>query len=221
MLESKIFDIFKETIHNELEFIIKIYEEKNRSFMIEKLKLLKESYADLGTEILSNKNEDYLVIKHGDTWNNNYLFRYKEGQKYPDKAVIIDWQISCIGSPICDVACYIFFGSSRKELEHLDELLNCYYETLSKELAALGSDPEKCFPKKYFLESFRRYAPVGIAGMPMLAKMSSKKTHDYDISVDPEEKNFNKIFEGEMRDPEEYFNKIDGVFEYCIEHGFL
>ncbi|KAL3288015.1 hypothetical protein HHI36_002467 [Cryptolaemus montrouzieri] len=221
MLETKVFDIFNGTIQNELDFVINIYEEKNKTIMIEKLKLLKKNYVDLATEILSNKNEDYLVIKHGDTWNNNLLFHYEDGQGNPDEVVIVDWQISSLGSPVCDVACYIFYGSSSQELEHLGELLDCYYDTLSIELRALGNEPEKCFPKKYFLESFRKYAPVGIAGMPMLAKMSNKKTHNYNATVDPNEKDFSKLLDGEMRDPEEYFNRINGILEYCIEHGFL
>ncbi|KAK9872373.1 hypothetical protein WA026_017831 [Henosepilachna vigintioctopunctata] len=127
------------------------------------------------------------------------------------------------GSPLADIACFLFFCCSRRELDHLDDLLKLYHEEVSSNLKQLGSQPEKCLPWKACQESFKRYTPMALVGMPQAAKLSCQVQLDktYDLAEAAEEGNFCKIFDGELRDPEEYFNRINSIFELCIEKGLL
>ncbi|KAL3287551.1 hypothetical protein HHI36_002019 [Cryptolaemus montrouzieri] len=220
----KFIDLSIATINKEMDSLIEIYKEKNnRSDIIEKLKILKESNRDLSIDIFSVKDEDYQVIRHGDCWNNNFLFHYKEEGTDPDEVMIIDWQVSYAASPVLDLVCYLFYGCSREVLDHLDSLLNFYYNTLSKRLIKLGSNPNKCFPKEILIEKFKKYLPFGCAGSTLMAKMGYKTNNEY--KLDPEELmkegDFNKMFEVEIPNWDEYFNRIDGVLSFCSEHGYI
>ncbi|KAL3287552.1 hypothetical protein HHI36_002020 [Cryptolaemus montrouzieri] len=199
---SKTIDFFISTIYKEIDYVVEIYEKKKmRSDIIEKLKILKGNFKDLCIETFRGSDEDYEVIRHGDCWNNNFLFHYKEENADPDEVVIIDWN----------------------ELDHLDNLLKFYYDTLSRKLIELGSNPDKCFPKNIFLEKFKKYAPFGCAGAPLMTKMSCKSGGEQSVTIDEvlKQGNFNKLLEGEILNPNEYFNRIDGVLNFCLERGFL
>ncbi|KAL3288016.1 hypothetical protein HHI36_002468 [Cryptolaemus montrouzieri] len=220
----KIKDFVIPTTQREIDAVIEIYEKKKDSVMAEKLRALKVNcFQSLKDYYSANDDEDYLVIRHGDCWMNNFIFQYKENQTTPEKVAVIDWQLSMMGSPMLDLTHFLFYACSRKELDQLDDIINFYYDNLSKNILNLGSDPMKCYPKERLIQSFKHYAPSAIAGVPVMVKVcfTPDIPKKYDMSKVSEEGSFNCLLEGGMIDVEGYFKRIDDVLKLCVKRGFL
>ncbi|XP_044746572.1 uncharacterized protein LOC123308095 [Coccinella septempunctata] len=211
------------SIENEMDYVSEIYKKNNDLKPVEVLQKLKENYVQMFRDMLENKDEDVLIARHGDSWNNNFLFHFNEEQNIPDKVMIIDWQAGILGNPMADVNQFLFYCCTRKELEHLDEILKLYHDTLSKKLKELGSDPSKCFPWDVCKKSFERYAPLSIAGVPICSRMcfkgEVKKAFDFADSV--ESGNVDAMFGNELTDPKKYFERIDGVLKLVIDRKLV
>lgn len=78
------------------------------------------------------------VIRHGDSWQSNVMFRNDEHGK-PTEISLLDWQISHHATPIADIVHFIF-SCTTKELRdaHYDEFLNIYHSTLSDHIRKYG-----------------------------------------------------------------------------------
>lgn len=64
------------SIENELETVSEKYKNMNDLKMSEVLLKLKRNYADAFRDMLENKDEKHLIVRHGDSWNNNYMFHF-------------------------------------------------------------------------------------------------------------------------------------------------
>ncbi|KAK9872366.1 hypothetical protein WA026_017824 [Henosepilachna vigintioctopunctata] len=223
VLEAKGFSYMITTIEKELQFLMDIYKTRGITLVADKLELLKNNFGTMIHDFMLGKNESYLVIRHGDCWNNNYLFHYDDDTSHPDKVAIIDWQVACVAPAMLDIVHFLYYCCSRNELDNLDELLHFYHDCLSEKLKELGSDPEKCFPRDICLSNFKKYAPFGIAGLPMVGKIRSKLeiAEAYNIANVERDKSFNSIFDGKLKDPEEYFKNINDVLEFSIDRKFI
>lgn len=95
-------------------------------------KFLEKSAMDIVADTLNLDNiGSAFVISHGDTWQNNIMFKYDKSGKAID-CCILDWQISRCASPIHDIV-YFVFCCTTKELRdiHYDKFLRIYHESLS------------------------------------------------------------------------------------------
>lgn len=146
-----------------------------------------------------------------------------EKQKKPDKVVIVDWQMSFLGSPLFDVANFIFGCCSKNELEHINDLLKFYYSTLSINMKELGSEPADVFPWEACLKSFERYAPLGISTVPLLMRMRYKVDNDshYDIGNCVDEGVFIDCYGEGIREPEKHFRELEDILEYVIKREWI
>lgn len=72
-----------------------------------------------------------VCFAHGDTWQNNIMFKYDENKK-PIEICLLDWQIARSASPIHDIV-YLMFNCTTKELrdKHYDNFLKLYHDNLS------------------------------------------------------------------------------------------
>lgn len=99
-------------------------------------KLFEEKDAmDIGADCLDSEAAgNAAIITHGDTWQNNTMFRYDKNGK-PNEISLLDWQISRYSTPIIDIVYYIF-ACTTKELRdaHYDEFLKIYHESLSSHI---------------------------------------------------------------------------------------
>lgn len=156
-------------------------------------------------------------------YQTNKFFFQNENETVPDKLIIIDWQAGIVGSPLADICQYLFYCCSGKELEHLDDLLKLYYDTLSKKLKELGSDPQKCFTWEDCKRSFERYAPLAIAGVPISSRMcfktNVKQTVEFAETI--KDGNMDGIFGDGLTDPEKYFERIDGILKFAVERKLV
>jgi len=210
-------------IENELDFVSDLYKAKYDLKLVEILQRLKNEYAGRFRDMLENKDEEHQIARHGDSWNNNFMFHYDGENRVPDKVMIIDWQAGILGSPMADMNQFLFYCCSAKELEHLDEILKLYHDTLSEKLKELGSDPKKCFPWDVCKNSFEHYAPLSIAGVPLCARMSfkGKVEKPYELADTVKDGNLSSIFGNELSDPKKYFERIDGILKLCVKRKLI
>lgn len=77
------------------------------------------------------------VLLHGDTWTNNFMFRYEEGAV--ENLKFVDFQLSSFNSPVFDLL-YFVFTSPKEELKlkSLDFFLETYHKKLSEVCQSLN-----------------------------------------------------------------------------------
>lgn len=123
-------------------------------------------------------------LLHGDSWNNNILFRYpSEASNEPEEMALIDWQIARLGHPSHDLGYFLFSStSSNFRKQHLDELFTEYFTALSIALGKLGIDLSKeGYSQAKFLEEVKqRYIlmmMIALFILPILLDNSKAKDH--------------------------------------------
>ncbi|XP_044746544.1 uncharacterized protein LOC123308072 [Coccinella septempunctata] len=218
----KIADATLTAFEEQIDYLLSLYEKRDRPDIVRKLRELRKSFKILMKEFLKNTNEEYLVVTHADVWNNNFLFKYNEKLE-PIEVKIVDWQTAVVGSPMIDIAQLFFFCCFSQELNHMDDLLLFYHNTLSEKIKELGSNPENCFPREACLKAFKRYAALGIGGMPFLMRMQFNNidmSHTYDL-VENDSGNFSSILGDGVSDLEKFFEQVDAIFDLCIERDLL
>jgi len=128
-------------------------------------------------------------LLHGDSWNNNLLFRYlNETSEKPEEMLLIDWQIARCGHPSHDLG-YFFFSSTSSSFrkQHLDELLDEYYAALSSALVKLDIDlkSEGYSQEQFIQETKQRYIlmmMIALFILPIL--LDSSKAIDHTLKND-------------------------------------
>ncbi|CAH2010214.1 unnamed protein product [Acanthoscelides obtectus] len=108
--------------------------------LYKKYEQLTKGGADRLVEAVATIDEKAVIV-HGDCWNNNFMFQYKNNDKTsPSSVMILDWQFSSLKSPTYDLAYFLYLTSSRSaNLFH--QFLQEYHEHLSDFLIQLGSSP--------------------------------------------------------------------------------
>ncbi|KAL3277104.1 hypothetical protein HHI36_012462 [Cryptolaemus montrouzieri] len=118
------------------------------------------------------EEEDKLVICHSDCWNNNFMFKYQDGdEETPSKLVLLDFQLSTLDTPVKDLVFNIYTTCDKSVLDHLDLLLVTYYETLSTSIRSLGSNPDEIFTFEQLNQLWKKYSKFGALISLILVKL--------------------------------------------------
>lgn len=90
----------------------------------------------LANELSRSQTSKFRCLQHGDSWPNNFIFHRS---KQILRCLAVDWQISFFGHAPSDV-CYLVYSSTTKVFRdsHLEELLNDYFELLTRTIRSLG-----------------------------------------------------------------------------------
>ncbi|CAL4121948.1 unnamed protein product [Meganyctiphanes norvegica] len=109
--------------------------------LIKKIRAAKSNVVKTCKDSFKNEsNYQIMCLMHGDSWNNNFLFKQKVDEnggksvKDSDDVMLIDWQISHWNTPVADLS-YFFHSSTSPTFRktHIDELLK-YYHTIFTEI---------------------------------------------------------------------------------------
>lgn len=116
----------------QVEFAVEVVSgEKDVHLLVKLKKLLEKEAIDIAVDCLGVSSDSASVISHGDTWQNNIMFRF-DGSGKPIEACFLDWQISRYSSPVIDIV-YFMFSCTTKALrdKHYDSFLRTYHDSLS------------------------------------------------------------------------------------------
>ncbi|XP_074036738.1 uncharacterized protein isoform X2 [Leptinotarsa decemlineata] len=156
--------------------------------------ILENGPTNIILDTVLNDRVDHCVVVHGDSWNNNIMFKYKPNETKPTKLAIIDWQLASMHSPILDLSLFIYTVSSQEELSHFEELITYYYSALTDFLRELGSDAEKLFPFSVLKEHWYKYAIFPMIWIMTFLRIILEEDSDgrdkedmFDISFNEEE----------------------------------
>ncbi|KAG5861426.1 hypothetical protein JTB14_004724 [Gonioctena quinquepunctata] len=159
-------------------------------------------------------DEPQSVIVHGDCWNNNYLYKYQGDDRTKPVAVkIIDWQLSGVRSPVCDLARFIYGSGCNEALDKFEEVLECYYHSFSSFLQQLGSDPQELFTFSDLKRHWKTYAIFGvIQSLNELKIMLSDETAE--IPDEGDDSQNTALFNLPITDMEMYYTRLKAIVRH-------
>jgi len=78
------------------------------------------------------------VVNHGDCWNNNMLFKLNPENGEPKDNILLDFQVTRLGSPCLDLGYYLFLSvDPGVRRDHLQDLLQHYFDDFQNVLEKL------------------------------------------------------------------------------------
>lgn len=92
----------------------------------------------------------------------NVFLQDSDDSRTPTAIKLVDFQISRISIPVCDLSHFLYSCTSTNILNNLDEYLRIYYESFSSHLRKLGSDSEELFPYHLFMDQWKKYSKYGL-----------------------------------------------------------
>ncbi|XP_072389160.1 uncharacterized protein [Diabrotica undecimpunctata] len=137
-----------------------ILEESNKQETLLKFrKLMKTVNGQTMVKIIDDKPKEVVVV-HGDLQRFNFMYKFKDKSCGSiSDAMLIDFQVAGIHSPVLDLT-YYFFTSVNIPYKASD-FLKCYYDQLATSLKELSCDANKLFPYSTLLEHWNKYAFYG------------------------------------------------------------
>lgn len=135
---------------------------------------------------------------------------------------MIDFQLSYITSPIADLIFAIFSSTdSNFRRQHLESLLNHYYESLAKFLSLLNCDVNVCYPMDTFKKDFSKYLPCEFATILVVLRLMCLAFKDENETAKKSTES-STILEYNSAGAENAFKeKINEVIEDFFHFGYL
>lgn len=201
--------------------VAEMYEKRGQNDMAEKVRKLGNDFRGARQILINPENSRSVTFKHGDNWNNNYLFHYPINGTVPDKVKIVDWQVVGASSPLLDVVSCLYTCSSKEELNQLDDLLKIYHRKFSEKMRELDSDPDKLFSYEYLVEQWKNFAIFGLSQTIGFFQFRGKKEISYIAFDDKGANDKGESFFTLSVDEDVYFPEVDGVFSHAVSRGFM
>ncbi|EFA06726.1 hypothetical protein TcasGA2_TC009657 [Tribolium castaneum] len=169
--------------------------------------------------------EGLKVILHGDSWSNNFMYLFEDGDlNRPLKVAFLDWQVIRYTTPIVDLSYFLFSCLSEKDFENLDDILNIYFDSFTKHLKSIGiSKPEVLHSKEEFLQDWRRFCKFGIMMSTLIMKVvSTDKDEVIDIGEAAEKgKTLTESFLNEIRDKANFKKRVRPIIEHAVKNQLI
>ncbi|XP_059046740.1 uncharacterized protein LOC131842222 [Achroia grisella] len=119
----------------------------------------------------------YSVIIQGDGWTNNIMFKLEN--EVPVEAIMIDYQLSRVSNPVCDVL-YMLFNCTdyATRREHYHDWIAYYHLQLEKSLSNFGIKVDFVFSREQLDADLKRYSKLFFANAIMLSSVLIRKSED-------------------------------------------
>ncbi|XP_044755971.1 uncharacterized protein LOC123314725 [Coccinella septempunctata] len=105
--------------------------------------------------------EDRMVVCHGDSWNNNMLFKNDE-EGNPQSVCLIDFQISSLSTPVLDLCQFLLSAGDKEVLNNVEDYLKLYHQFLSDTLKNYEIDVSNLFSLEKLMNQWKKYANTGL-----------------------------------------------------------
>ncbi|CAG9863300.1 unnamed protein product [Phyllotreta striolata] len=114
--------------------------------------------------VLNGKDDEKEgVIVHGDCWNSNMMFKYKDGDKSrPIDIIYLDFQLSRVTTPIVDLSYYLYSVADKPDLDRIDYLFEEYHKELTEYLRQYGLNADDFYTLERLKTSWRTYGLFGL-----------------------------------------------------------
>ncbi|KAJ3666353.1 hypothetical protein Zmor_001799 [Zophobas morio] len=164
------------------------------------------------------------VIRHGDCWCNNFMFKQsRENNMIPAEVVILDWQFSTYSLLVLDLCYFIFANISEEDIYELNVIVDYYYEKLKFYTEQLGSDLTMLYSRKEFLSDFEKYSKFGILLSTLTNKISATKENEVlDIADAVENCNdFGRAFNYEVENRSALKDRSRYLVQYVVANKLI
>ncbi|KAM3965970.1 uncharacterized protein ACR2FA_012827 [Aphomia sociella] len=171
----------------------------------------------------------YSVVIQGDGWTNNIMFKLKDD--IPVEAIMIDYQMSRVSNPVCDIL-YMIFNCTDYDTRHAhyNDWIDYYYFQLEKSLANYGIRVDIMFSKDQLNADLKKYSKFFFSAAVMLSSMLIRNSEDAakvkdamgldlsDIEKFAEEFQVSKLDSDTIL---RFKNKIEGLVNSYCELGYI
>ncbi|KAF2889064.1 hypothetical protein ILUMI_17109 [Ignelater luminosus] len=181
---------------------------------------VEQKYSDL----IATCNQ-YYVILHGDSWCNNLLFKYNKNSNSNDPVDMrfVDFQFSRLGSPVCDLAYFLYGCISKEVLDNMNTYKHLYYDTLCKHIELLGSSPNDVYPLPAFEEHWQTYSKFGLIASGLIVFVLLTEKHEMIDFVDVTEAGheIGTAYNYEIANISEFNNRMKRIIEHFVDNNII
>ncbi|XP_053670922.1 uncharacterized protein LOC128721220 [Anopheles nili] len=189
----------------------------------EKLARLRGSFVEelqnIGDTALS---EPFCVVCHGDYAGENMMFSYNSG--FPNRLILLDWQLAKYGSPALDFVHTIFLSSDESfRRNHYDNMLQTYHHALMSRLEQLGDDSAtEWFPLTVLMRLIKLQARqallLGMLYVPLA--VASEEATSVPDETDEQREDSCSVRISDVSDAK-YQSRMSGLLKDIFRLGFL
>lgn len=167
----------------------------------------------------SELTEPFCVVCHGDYSSSNVMYRYNGG--FPNRLVMLDWQLAKYGSPALDFLHFMFLSTDESfRRNHYDNMLQTYHSALMGHLERLGGEnATERFPLTSLMRLIKTQAKyavtLAVLNIPMTIFKAAEEAGQEDAI---EKENGNRI--SETTDVK-YHARMNGFLKDVFRLGYL
>lgn len=176
---------------------------------------------------LVHQKDEYSIIIHGDAWSSNIMFKYDDhsNQSIPKQMILLDFQMIREGSPVLDIAYLMYACASKEVYNNLNHHLQIYYDSLSRTIRDLGSNPEVLFPFEVLKHQWEIYAKFGLTMAVLNLKASIQEDDEVlDMTEGLEQSGGTDMLAGftkDCRNEELYHQRLKELIIHMIDCKFI
>ncbi|CAG9782294.1 unnamed protein product [Diatraea saccharalis] len=172
-------------------------------------------------------NSKYSVIQQGDAWTNNIMFKLEDNEI--KDCIMIDYQISKVANPVCDILYMIFNCTDYvTRSKHFYEWIDYYHDQLDKALSNYGMQANLIYPRDQLDADLKRYAEMFFGTALIVIGMIFRKSEEAALIKDAY-KDSDLIKVGKKTsitllssDTLSFIKtRVQGLIDSCIEFGFI
>ncbi|KAJ3646091.1 hypothetical protein Zmor_023700 [Zophobas morio] len=167
---------------------------------------------------------DLQVINHGDSWVNNFLYKFQnEERTIVSSVAILDWQNSKFTSPVTDLSYFLFAGISKEDIADMDTILRDYYKYFCKYLRRLESKFADKYTLDQFFDEWRKYSKYG--ALLCILPIKSLYTEKEDLPDIAETANrgaeISDFFKFVTKDKSGFKDRLRPIVEYAVKNNLI
>ncbi|PSN49246.1 hypothetical protein C0J52_08399 [Blattella germanica] len=174
--------------------------------------------------ICNPSNEPYNAIIHGDPWVSNFMFKYKDSSEEPADIRILDFQQVRYNSPALDIGRMLFvcMDKATRDIQRNNMLL-CYYNSLSQTLMDLGSNPEYLFPFSELEIQLKKYSAffVSVSLLTIIHALDENEIDDEGFVGEDKESLINSIRAPTQRMTAKCRQRVVEIIEESVQLGYI